>query len=107
MSLALSVSNAGATTLCLECFPTVKTKPQYPKSPVCPPVVDLTGYTLTFGHAHGYDVPVELLNEEGEVVHTDCLAAGQTTLSLPLSLTGAYTLRLTVGNYYFIGEIEL
>ena len=50
---------------------------------------------------------MELLDEDGNVVYTDYLYAGQTSLTFPSMLSGEYTLRLTVGNYYYIGVIEL
>jgi len=41
------------------------------------------------------------------VVYTDWLASGQTTLTFPDTLTGEYTIRLTVGSVYYIGVINL
>lgn len=84
--------------------------PHYPgkaKTPAPPQILDLTGHTLTFPYAYNEAVPVELLGEDGEAVYTDCLYPGETALMLPESLSGSYTLHLTVGNYYYIGNVEL
>lgn len=79
----------------------------YPKSPNETPTVYLDDHTLSFSYAFSDIVPIELLDEDGIVVYTDWLAPGQTTLIFPSTLSGEYTIRLTVGSLYYIGVIEL
>ena len=59
----------------------------------------MTG-ALTLFYPFGENVPVELLDKDENVVYTDCLIPGQTSLIFPASLTGEYTIRLTVGSIY-------
>ena len=87
--------------------PTIKNVPQYPKAPTRPLTIDVTGHTLSLFSAFEDVVPVELLDEDGNVVYTYYLYAGQTSLTFPSMLSGEYTLRLTVGNYYYIGLLAL
>ena len=64
----------------------------YPKSPDETPTVYLDDHTLSFSYAFSDIVPIELLDEDGIVVST---------------LSGEYTIGLTVGSVYYIGVIEL
>lgn len=77
------------------------------RMPQRPLMADLDGYTLSFGCGFDQVVTVELLDEDENVVYTDWLAPGQTTLTFPNTLSGEYTIRLTVGSLYYIGVIEL
>ena len=77
------------------------------RMPQRPLMADLDGYTLSFGYAFEEAVPVELLDEDENVVYTNWLAPSQTTLTFPNTLSGEYTIRLTVGSLYYIGVIEL
>ena len=77
------------------------------RMPSRPLTVELENYTLTFGYGFDEVVTIELLDEDENVVYTDWLASGQTTLTFPTSLAGEYTIRLTVGSVYYIGVIEL
>ena len=77
------------------------------KSPIHPLTATLDDHTLTFYSSFGDIVPVELFDEDENVVYTDWLASGQTTLTFPSTLSGEYTIRLTVGSVYYIGVIEL
>ena len=79
----------------------------YPKSPDETPTVYLDDHTLSFSYAFNDIVPVELLDEDENVVYTDWLYPGQTSLVFPNTLTDEYTIRLTVGSRYYIGVIEL
>ena len=81
--------------------------PGKPKAPARPLIIDITGHTLTFPYAFCEMVTVELLDDDENLVYTDWLAPGQTTLVFPNTLTGEYTIRLTVGSVYYIGVIEL
>lgn len=95
--LSLPASNRPETTL----------TPQYPKAPPRPLTIDITGHTLSLFSAFEDVVTVELLDEDENVVYTDWLAPGQTTLVFPNTLTGEYTIRVTIGSLYYIGAIEL
>ena len=77
------------------------------KSPIHPLTATLEYHTLTFYSPFGDIVPVELFDEDENVVYTDWLAPGQTTLTFPNTLSGEYAIRLTVGSVYYIGVIEL
>lgn len=77
------------------------------RMPSRPLSVVLEDYILTFGYSFDEAVTVELLNEDNDVVYTNWLAPGQTTLVFPNTLTGEYTIRLTVGSICYIGVIEL
>lgn len=81
--------------------------PGKPKAPARPLIIDITGHTLTLFCPFEDIVPVELLDEDENVVYTDWLAPGQTSLVFPNTLSGEYTIRLTVGSVYYIGVIEL
>lgn len=81
--------------------------PGKPKAPVRPLTIDITGHTLTLFSAFEDVVMVELLDEDENVVYTDWLAPGQTSLVFPNTLTGEYTIRLTIGSLCYVGEIEL
>lgn len=86
--------------------PEIKLTPQYPKAPMRPLAIDLTDYTLTVPYAFEDIVPVELMAADGETVYTDCLYPGETTLTLPESLSGSYTLCLGIGSLCYIGNVE-
>lgn len=77
------------------------------RMPQRPFVVELDYYTLSFGNGFDEAVTVELLDEDDNLVYTDWLASGQITLTFPSTLSGEYTIRLTVGSVYYIGVIEL
>lgn len=77
------------------------------RMPSRPLTAVLEDYTLTFGYGFDEAVTIELLDEDENVVYTDWLAPGQTTLTFPTSLAGEYTIRLTVGTMCYIGVIEL
>ncbi len=91
-------------------FQIIDETPIYPGKPKAPPrplTIDITGHALTIFSAFEDVVTVELLDEDENVVYTDWLAPGQTSLEFPDTLTGEYTIRLTVGSVYYIGVIEL
>lgn len=77
------------------------------KSPIRPLTATQEDHIVYFPCAFEEVVPVELLDEDENVVYTDWLAPGQTTLTFPNTLSGEYTIRLTVGSIYYIGVIEL
>lgn len=78
-----------------------------PRAPQRPLMVEFDNYTLSFGYSFDEAVTVELLNEDNDVVYTNWLTPGQTTLVFPDTFTGEYTIRLTVGSICYIGVIEL
>jgi len=78
-----------------------------PRAPQRPLMVEFDNYTLSFGYGFDEVATVELHDEDENVVYTDWLAPGQTTLTFPTSLAGEYTIRLTVGTMCYIGVIEL
>ena len=87
--------------------PTIKNVPQYPKAPARPLTIDITGHTLSLFSAFEDVVTVTLLDEDENVVYTDRLALGQTTLVFPDTHTGEYTIRLSIGSLCYVGVIEL
>lgn len=78
-----------------------------PRAPQRPLMVEFDNYTLTFGYSFDETVTVELLDEDENVVYTIWLAPGQTSLVFPSTLSGEYTIGLTIGSVYYIGVIEL
>ena len=76
-----------------------------PRTPIQPPAVYLEDYTLSFD-AFEEDCVIKLL-DEGEVVYEVDIPAGSTSVILPSTLSGEYTLQLFKGNWVFEGEIEL
>lgn len=91
---------------CVSIIDHSSTIPGDSKSPIHPLTATLDNHTLTFS-SFGDIVPVELLDEDENVFYTDWLAPGQTSLVFPNTLSGEYTIRLTVGSIYYIGVIEL
>lgn len=77
------------------------------RMPSRPLTVELENYTLTFGYGFDEVATVELHDEDENVFYTNCLNPGQTTLTFPNTLSGEYTIRLTVGSIYYTGVIEL
>ncbi len=71
------------------------------------PLVYIEDYTLSFSSTFEDEVLITLLDEDENVVYTGWLAPGQTTLTFPSTLSGEYTIRLTVGSVYYIGVIDL
>ncbi|MBO5632374.1 MAG: hypothetical protein J5965_25245 [Aeriscardovia sp.] len=77
------------------------------KSPIRPLTAMLDDHTLTFYSSFGDMVTVTLLDENENVVYTDWLVPGQTSLVFPDTLSGEYTICLTIGSIHYIGVIEL
>jgi hypothetical protein len=77
-----------------------------PKSPMRPPVVYIEDHTLAFVADH----PEYILNikdEDGEVVYTTTVFSTQTQVVLPSILSGDYEVNLVMGNWLFVGWINL
>ena len=83
------------------------TLPGETKAPVRPLKGLLSNNVLIFDHAFSDVIPVELIDENDNIVYTTWLMPGETTITLPSSLTGNFTLRLTIGAFYFLGDITL
>ena len=81
--------------------------PQHPKSPQATIRITQNGCTLSFPQPFSLDILVELRDANGNVVYSDVLLAGSTTLSLPSSLSGDYTLLLYLGDFCYGGDIHL
>lgn len=77
-----------------------------PKSPMRPPVVYIEDYTLAFVADH----PEYILNikdEDGEVVYSTVVYSALTQVTLPSTLAGDYEVNLVMGNWLFVGWINL
>lgn len=75
------------------------------KSPIQPPAVFIEDYTLSF-NAFEDDVVIQLLDGD-DVAYEVNVPAGTSSVVLPSTLSGEYTLQLIWGNWVFSGEIEL
>lgn len=75
------------------------------KAPQKNAVVYLEDYTLSFS-AFEENCVIKLL-DEGEVVYEVDIPAGLTSIVLPSTFSGEYTLQLFRGNWVFEGEIGL
>ena len=78
----------------------------HPKSPIMPPSVTLDGHTLYF------DTPCDgctlnIVDENDVVVYALVIPTGTTSLVLPSTLSGDYTIQIIRGNYLFYGTINL
>jgi hypothetical protein len=78
-----------------------------PKAPTQPLVVWSGNGSLFFQQPFNEAVSIELCDADGIVVFSTCVPAGSTTLSLPTSLSGDYTLLLYIGNCCYCGIIHL
>ena len=77
-----------------------------PKTPIIPPSVSLDDHTLYF------DTPCDsctlnIVEENDVVVYTLVIPTGTTSLVLPSTLSGDYTIQIIRGNYLFYGTIIL
>jgi hypothetical protein len=77
-----------------------------PKSPIRPPVVYIDDYTLSFTADHPEYV-LTIRNEESDVVYTTVVSSSETQILLPDSISGTYQITLTMGNWLFIGWVDL
>lgn len=77
-----------------------------PKSPIQVPSVSLENHTLYF------DTPCDgctlnIVDENDVVVYTLVIPTGTTSLVLPSTLSGDYTIQIIRGYYLFYGTINL
>ena len=77
-----------------------------PKSPMRPPVVYIEDHTLSFVVDHP-DYELTIKDEDGEVVYSTIVTSAETLVTLPSSLVGDYVIELTMGNWLFVGWINL
>lgn len=78
----------------------------YPRSPIEVPLVYIEDYTLTFAVDHP-DYVLIIKDEDGIVVYSTIVYPTQTEVILPSTLSGDYEVNLVMGNWLFIGEINL
>ncbi len=84
-----------------------------PRTPIQPPTVYLDGHTLILYTEFEETIQVQLLDpdtvddDEPSVVYSVNVPAGTQQVALPSTYTGEYGIRLVVGNWYFIGVINL
>lgn len=76
------------------------------KSPMRPPVVYIEDHTLSFVVDHP-DYELTIKDEDGEVVYTTTVFSTQTQVVLPSILSGDYEVNLVMGNWLFVGWINL
>ena len=85
----------------------------FPRTPILAPTVYLDNHTLWFDTVFEEDIEVQLLDPDTmeddvpTVVYSTTLTAGDDEITLPSTYTGEYGIRLVVGNWYFIGIIDL
>ena len=78
----------------------------HPKTPITAPRVYIDDYTLLFETNH----PEYILNikdENNNVVYSTVVPSTQTQVSLPSTLSGNYEIHLVMGNWLFMGWINL
>ena len=78
----------------------------YPKSPVIPPVIDISGNTL-FIYSGCDNTTLELYAEDETLVYYTYIPEGTEQITLPDDLTGMFELRIIRGSITFVAEIEL
>ena len=78
----------------------------YGRTPMCPPLVYIEDYTLTFAVGHP-DYTLIIKDEDGTVVYTTNVFSTDIEFILPSTLSGDYEVNLVMGNWLFTGLIEL
>lgn len=78
----------------------------YGRTPMCPPLVYIEDYTLTFAVGHP-DYTLIIKDEDGTVVYTTNVFSTDIEVILPSTLSGDYEVNLVMGNWLFTGLIEL
>lgn len=78
----------------------------HPKTPMCPPVVYIEDYTLSFEVDHPEYV-LNIKDENNNVVYTTTVYSTQTQVVLPSTLSGDYQIELVMGYWHFTGWINL
>jgi hypothetical protein len=82
------------------------TNPQdgHGRGPVYIPTVTIDGYTLYLWDAA--DFTISIVDDEEQVVYTTFVPADQTSVALPTTLSGSYTIEVIRGSQTFVGVIE-
>lgn len=75
------------------------------RSPVRIPTVLLEGYTICFS-AFEEDCTILFWDENGVVISM-LIPAGTTSIEMPNTFSGKYTIQLIISNWIYVGEIEL
>ena len=84
-----------------------------PRTPILAPTVYLDDHTLILYTEFEEAIEVQLLDpdtmddDEPTVVYSVAVPAGIQQVALPSTYTGEYGIRLVVGQWYFIGVIDL
>lgn len=78
----------------------------YGKTSMCPPVVYIEDYTLSFEVDHPEYV-LNIKDENDNVVYTTTVYSSQTQVVLPSTLSGDYQIELVMGYWHFTGWINL
>lgn len=77
-----------------------------PRNPIEVPLVYIDDYILSFAADHP-DYLLIIKDEDGDVVYTTTVLSAQTQVLLPSNLSGNYKIQLVMGNWMFMGWIEL
>lgn len=80
--------------------------PSYPKIPIVPPSVSLEDHTLYF-ETPCDGCTLNIVDSNDVVVYTLVIPTGATSLVLPSTLSGEFTIEIIRGNYLFYGTIDL
>lgn len=79
----------------------------FPRSPICPPTVEMYDHTLYFEADHPTYTLV-LVDEDGEEAYEVTIPSTMEEVELPSTLVGEYELQLyDGGEFYFYCDIEL
>ena len=70
------------------------------------PTVYIDDYTLLFEANHP-DYVLNIKDEDGDVVYSTVVSSTQTQVVLPSTLSGNYQIQLVMGNWMFMGWINL
>ena len=76
------------------------------KTSMCPPVVYIEDYTLSFEANHPEYV-LYIKDEDDNVVYSTTVYSTQTQVVLPSTLSGDYQIELVMGYWLFTGYITL
>ena len=89
--------------------PRIKPEKDRPRNPIEAPLVGQEGYTLYFFDEE--DFTVNLYSVDGDdnlqLEYTAMVASSSSTLVLPTTLTGIFTIEVIRDGQHFWGEIEL
>lgn len=78
----------------------------HPRTPMLAPKVYIDDYTLLFEVDHPEYV-LYIKDEDGDVVYSTVVYSTQTQVVLPSTLSGNYQIQLVMGNWMFMGWINL